>query len=85
MYNRDARLSQRLLALLQQEPGLVVGDQEPYKVDDLHDYALPVYGEKRGLHHTCIEIRQDLIADERGQKEWATLLARMLPQACRGL
>lgn len=85
LYNRDVRLSQRLLALLQKEPGLVVGDQEPYKVSDVHDYAVPVYGEQGGLHHTAIEIRQDLIADERGQKEWAALLARLLPQACRDL
>ena len=83
LYNRDTRLSQRLLALLQKEAGLVVGDQEPYKVDDMHDYAVPVHGERRGLHHACIEIRQDLIADERGQKEWAALLARLLPQAAR--
>ena len=85
LYNRDARLSQRLLALLQKEPGLVAGDQEPYQVDDMHDYAVPVHGEQRGLHHACIEIRQDLIADDSGQEKWATLLARLLPQANRGL
>jgi predicted N-formylglutamate amidohydrolase len=85
LYNRDARLSRRLLTLLRQQPGLVVGDQEPYKVDDQHDYAVPVHGEQRGLHHTAIEIRQDLIADENGQKEWAALLARLLPQAYAAL
>ncbi|MBI1203866.1 MAG: N-formylglutamate amidohydrolase [Rhodopseudomonas sp.] len=85
LYNRDDRLSQRLLALLRQESGLVVGDQEPYLVSDASDYAVPVHGEQRGLHHTAIEIRQDLIADEAGQKQWAALLARLLPQAYAAL
>ncbi len=85
LYNRDARLSQSLLALLRQEPDLVVGDQEPYTVDDQTDYTIPVHGEKRGLHHTGIEIRQDLIGDEAGQEKWAALLARLLPEAFRAL
>jgi predicted N-formylglutamate amidohydrolase len=32
-----------------------------------------------------IEIRQDLIADEGGQHDWALRLARLLPLAYRGL
>jgi len=28
-----------------------------------------------------IEIRQDLIADDKGQQEWAHRLARLLPEA----
>ncbi len=85
LYNREVRLSQSLLALLRQEPALVVGDREPYTVSDLSDYTVPVHGEKRGIHHTAIEIRQDLIADEQGQRHWAALLARLLPQAYRAL
>ena len=85
LYNRDDRLSRRLLTLLRQETGLVVGDQEPYLVSDQSDYAVPIHGEQRGLHHTAIEIRQDLIADEAGQKHWAALLARLLPQAFAAL
>lgn len=85
LYNRDDRLSHRLLILLRQEAGLIVGDQEPYAVSDDSDYALPVHGEKRSLHHTAIEIRQDLIGDDTGQKEWAARLARLLPQAFAAL
>jgi predicted N-formylglutamate amidohydrolase len=33
------------------------------------------------LHHLALEIRQDLIADEAGQRTWAALFARLLPQA----
>jgi predicted N-formylglutamate amidohydrolase len=85
LYNRDARLSRQLAALLQQEDGLTVGNNEPYFVSDATDYAIPVHGERRGLHHTLIEIRQDLIGDESGQRAWALILARLLPRAYREL
>jgi hypothetical protein len=41
----------------------------------------PVHAERRGLHHVLIEIRQDLIAGENGQRNWAARLARLLPQS----
>jgi predicted N-formylglutamate amidohydrolase len=81
LYNRDRRLADRLIALLRQEPGLVVGDNEPYFVSDATDYTIPVHGERQGLPHALIEIRQDLIADESGQQQWAERLTRLLPQA----
>jgi predicted N-formylglutamate amidohydrolase len=81
LYNRDARLAQRLLALLNAEPGLLVGENAPYAVGDASDYTVPVHAERRGLPHVLIEIRQDLIADAAGQCEWARRLARLLPLA----
>jgi predicted N-formylglutamate amidohydrolase len=85
LYNREVRLSRSLLALLRQESGLVVGDQEPYLVSDLSDYTVPVHGERRKLHLTAIEIRQNLIGDDAGQQKWAALLARLLPLAYRAV
>jgi predicted N-formylglutamate amidohydrolase len=79
--NRDRRLSDRLLDLLSQEHGLVVGDNQPYFVSDATDYTIPVHGERRGLPHALIEIRQDLIAQDSGQQQWAARLARLLPRA----
>ena len=43
------------------------------------------FGEQRGLHHVAIEVRQDLITDDEGQKAWGGLLARLLPSAYREL
>jgi predicted N-formylglutamate amidohydrolase len=80
MYNRDPRFARQVLALLQNEPDLIVGDQEPYVVSDTTDYTIPVHGERRGLPHVLIEIRQDLIAAT-GQRAWARILARLLPPA----
>ncbi|WP_414642851.1 N-formylglutamate amidohydrolase [Bradyrhizobium sp.] len=77
LYQRDTRLPSLLLKLLRAEPNLVVGDNEPYAVSDETDYTIPVHGEKRGLMNTGIEIRQDLIAEPAGQREWAERLARI--------
>ncbi|GGC71325.1 N-formylglutamate amidohydrolase [Chelatococcus reniformis] len=81
LYNRDRRLAGPLLALLERETGLVVGDNEPYSVSDTTDYTVPVHGERRGLPHIAIEIRQDLIADGDGQRLWAARFARLLTRA----
>ncbi|HXC90571.1 MAG TPA: N-formylglutamate amidohydrolase [Stellaceae bacterium] len=81
LFNRDARLARPLLELLRAEDGLAVGENEPYRVTDLTDYTVPVHGERRGLPHVEIEIRQDLIADPAGQAVWAERLARLLPAA----
>lgn len=82
LYHRDPRLARSLLALLERE-GLIVGDNAPYFVSDSTDYTIPAHGERRGLPHALVEIRQDLIAEDKGQAEWADRLARLLPEAYR--
>jgi predicted N-formylglutamate amidohydrolase len=82
LHNRDKRLAHVLLALLRAEPGLVVGDNEPYAASEQTDYALVEHGERRGLPCVEIEIRQDLIEHAAGQDEWAERLARLLERAC---
>ncbi len=81
LYHRDPKLAHALLALLRAEPGLNVGDNQPYFVSDDTDYTIPVHGERRNITHALIEIRQDLIVEENGQREWAQRLARILPAA----
>ena len=85
LYNRDPRFAQILIALLKHEAGLVIGDNEPYSVTDASDYTIPVHGERRGLHHVAIEVRQDLIADDKGQRAWGPLLACSLAQVYQQL
>ena len=80
LYNRDTVLPQLLLKHLRSEGDLVVGDNEPYAVSDLTDYTIPVHGEGRSLVNTGIEIRQDLIADQAGQQQWAQRLARIFAE-----
>jgi predicted N-formylglutamate amidohydrolase len=80
LYHRDTHLPPRLLKLLRSEADLVVGDNEPYAVSDETDYTIPVHGEMRGLMNTGIEIRQDLIGDQAGEKSWADRLARIFAE-----
>ncbi|WP_213773274.1 N-formylglutamate amidohydrolase [Bradyrhizobium sp. dw_78] len=77
LYHRDTKLPPLLLKHLRAEADLVVGDNEPYAVSDATDYTIPVHGEARGLMNSGIEIRQDLIADQAGQQQWAERLARV--------
>jgi predicted N-formylglutamate amidohydrolase len=78
LYNRDPRLALILLDLLRKEGDLVVGDNAPYAISDNSDYGVPVHAERRGLPHIEVEIRQDLIAEPRGQRDWAERFARLL-------
>jgi predicted N-formylglutamate amidohydrolase len=75
LYQSDTRLPPLLLKGLRAQADLVVGDNEPYAVSNETDYTIPVHGEARGLMNTGIEIRQDLIADQAGEMQWAERLA----------
>jgi predicted N-formylglutamate amidohydrolase len=81
LYNKDARLARILMDLLRQEGDLVVGDNAPYAVTEDSDYGVPTHGEKRGLAHVEVEIRQDLITSPHGQLVWADRFARLLTVA----
>ena len=70
----------RCCRLFRAEADLVVGDNEPYAVSDETDYTIPVHGEARGLMNSGIEIRQDLIADQAGERQWAERLARIFEE-----
>jgi predicted N-formylglutamate amidohydrolase len=85
LYQRDARLAHPLLDLLRQQPDLVVGDNEPYAASDQTDYTIVVHGERRGLPHVEMELRQDLIGDAVGQTAWAARLATLLPRALQSM
>jgi predicted N-formylglutamate amidohydrolase len=80
LYQRDKVLPPLVLQALRAEPDLVVGDNEPYAVSDQTDYTIPVHAEARGLMNTGIEIRQDLISDQAGEKAWADRLARVFAE-----
>ena len=77
LWDGDARLARPLIDALAAESDLVVGDNEPYdgalEGDTMYDL-----GTKRGLPHVLIEIRQDLIDDDKGQDKWAARLATEL-------
>ena len=77
LWDRDGRLPSRYLAALRAEPGLVVGDNQPYSGQLVGD-CLYQHATARVLAHALVEIRQDLITQPPGQQAWADRLARLL-------
>lgn len=77
--NRDGSFAARFLAVFRRRnPTMASAHNQPYIVDDLGDYAIPVHGERRGLPHVLLEIRNDLIGDLDGQRTWAAFIAETL-------
>ncbi len=85
LYNRHTRLPRIMLELLDEQPGLTVGDNEPYRVSDETDYTIPVHGEGRGVVHVEIEVRHDEIESATGQEAWAARLCHLLERAVERL
>lgn len=75
LYNEDDRAARIAIPLLEAE-GLIVGDQQPYS-GRLLNATMNRHAEAEGRPYFGIEIRQDLIADETGQAEWAERLGRI--------
>jgi predicted N-formylglutamate amidohydrolase len=78
-YGRDARLAARLRQVLDRHGELLIGDNQPYAIEDAYDFTLPTHGERRGIPHVMIEIRQDGIAEPAQVAAWVERLA----QACQ--
>jgi predicted N-formylglutamate amidohydrolase len=57
-----------------------VGDNQPYSMDGT-DYTVPRHAVARGLDYLELEVRQDLIPDEKGRAAVAARLAPVLATA----
>ncbi|ODN69142.1 N-formylglutamate amidohydrolase [Methylobrevis pamukkalensis] len=78
LWDRDPRLALPLIAALERDGDLVVGDNEPY-LGALKGDTMYRHGTAAGLPHALLEIRQDLIGDPGGIADWVDRLARRLP------
>lgn len=74
LWDRDPRLAVPLIADLQADRDIVVGDNEPYS-GALQGDTMYRHGTLRGLAHALIEVRQDLIADDDGAAAWGDRLS----------
>ncbi|MET0547363.1 MAG: N-formylglutamate amidohydrolase [Caulobacterales bacterium] len=71
-------LSERIIEVLRAAPGLNVGINQPYSVEDNLNHTLERHGMAHGFASAMIEVRQDHIAEEAGQAVWAAHLADVL-------
>jgi len=79
LWDKDPRLAQAMIGLIERETDLTVGQNQPYSGHDLY-YSMQRHGAARGLPQTTIEIRQDLLADPSMVQQWAALLADLLDE-----
>jgi predicted N-formylglutamate amidohydrolase len=77
IHDQDMRLAGPVLTALSAIE-VTVGDNEPYSPVDRVYYTLERHARRRGLPCVMVEIRNDEIGDERGQRGWADLLAGIL-------
>lgn len=77
LWDADPRLNLFMIDELRKHDNLQVGDNEPYdgalKNDTMYRHCT-----KLGLAQSLLEVRQDLIADEKGVAKWVDILAPIL-------
>ncbi len=78
LFDRDPSLARDLVKGF---PNVDARLNEPYGPADGVLHTLNLHASPRGLRHAMIEIRNDLISDERRQDEWAQRLSVPLIQA----
>ena len=79
----DRRLAEALLDALRSEPGIEVGDNQPYGPQDGVFHSVGRHGQARGLPCAMIEVRNDLLSDDMAQRQWAERLQRALQLAMK--
>jgi predicted N-formylglutamate amidohydrolase len=85
-FNRDGAFATEFMHVFQAaNPAILAAYNEPYAVDDISDYTIPVHGERRGLPHLLLEVRNDQILGEDGGERWARLIAHALKVASASL
>jgi predicted N-formylglutamate amidohydrolase len=78
LWNDDGRIARPLLDALRREPGLQIGDNQPYSARVELGYTIPFHAERTRLPHVTLEIRQDEIARPEAAARWARRLATAL-------
>ncbi|WP_308915935.1 N-formylglutamate amidohydrolase [Jannaschia sp. LMIT008] len=84
LFADDRRLADPVIAHLRRQPDLMVGANEPYR-GDLPGDSMDHHALRHGRLHVLIEVRNDLISTEAGQRDWADRLAPALQGALTDL
>ena len=78
LWDEDERLAAPMLNHLGASMGDKVGDNQPYSGKGGTGYSSHIHAKETGLPHIMLEVRNDLIRDEAGQRQWAEVLADAL-------
>lgn len=85
LHDTDKRLAAAMLAVAEKTKRYDVRRNEPYGPADGVTHTLIEHGVKNGLLNVMIEIRNDLIQDEAGQKVMAGYLTGLLGESLQAL
>lgn len=78
LYNDDARIAGPLIAALNHNADVMVGDNLPYSGYDLFGNTIETHAMPQGRPNILLEIRQDLIDTHHGAAKWAGIIADAL-------
>lgn len=78
LWEGDDGVASMLLDYLREHTPYHVGENEPYHACNPIGYTIKTHAETKGYPHILVEIRQDLIRDEKGQAEFASVFASAL-------
>lgn len=78
LWEGDDGVASMLLEYLREHTDYHVGENEPYHACNPIGYTVKTHAETKGYPHVLVEIRQDLIRDEKGQAEFASIFAGAL-------
>ncbi|MEP3429862.1 MAG: N-formylglutamate amidohydrolase [Roseibium sp.] len=79
--DKDRSIADPVLAELNSQSDLTVGDNEPYSPADGVYYTIRKHGEDRSLPCLMIEIRNDEVSTANEEARWADMLAPLLKSA----
>ena len=74
----DQRLSSLFTKEIKKNRNIILGINQPYKLDLTGDFTIPFFSESYGLPNVLIEIRQDRLLENRSINFWANFITKIL-------
>ena len=78
LFDRQVDLGQACISHLARNKQVLVGENQPYRVDHDSDKPVPLHGELKGVPTLLLEIRNDLIGCSSGQAHWVEVVADLV-------
>jgi|TARA_B100000929_G_scaffold114488_1_gene90813 predicted N-formylglutamate amidohydrolase len=78
LQRRDKRLTSLFANEIKKKTNIVLGINQPYKLNLKGDFTIPFFAETNGLPNVLIEIRQDLLVHNNKINYWCNLISLIL-------
>lgn len=85
LHSKDALLADAMLKAIPADSGFVVRRNEPYGPTDGVAHTIETQGQNKGLLNIMIEVRNDLLCNQRDVMRAADVLRKMLAEAMKQL